>query len=675
MQLYIELETLQLVCSPENRRIVTAIQGKRGGAIPITLQFLEAGVPVRLDASTVLTFGAKESYTSGLSVLESGFEQSDIPEDGTDDDPTWAGSLDLNTVPLDALLAGDTESTDLVGEFTWIADGDAAPTTSATFVLRVFNDVVRGDEGTPSELPAPDDDWVAHGHAQTLTNDQKAQARTNIGAGTPYSLPTASASVLGGIKVGSNLTIDENGVLSAEDGNYTLPTATDAILGGVKIGSGVTITDGVISVSTDYASSAQGQTADNVAQTISGYGDIVAYSAADFVAAGSGTADGASNPEQLLTTTAIGGLTVATLAADDLILKNGSITGTFSTAVTQARTWTMPDKDGTVAMTSDIPTTLPASDVYSWAKAATKPSYTAAEVSAARSIETKTASFTSVVGGRYIVEAGGLISITDPTTRLDSSALQAGDSYETWIGAGTVQFNATGTTFAASRFSIRRRYTGSAWATPSPMLSDTLQVGATNTWDGSTFTGAQAFSSTTRPTSSATGSPSANSLMLRSDCDGRYYKSITRNFERNLTAGNNATFYGPYNSDTQLHLTCSFLPTKIILRAIIMWTSAPGAYATSNFNFDIYHTAIGTSNMSAAAPLTVASTSVQKVVGLEQYIITAEIDASTISTKYGTYASTYGIMDIFSVELKNKTGGSLTTVGTNAGYLTIEAYR
>jgi len=34
---------------------------------------------------------------------------------------------------------------------------------------------------------------------------------------------------------------------------YTLPTATDTVLGGVKIGSGVAITDGVISVSTDYA--------------------------------------------------------------------------------------------------------------------------------------------------------------------------------------------------------------------------------------------------------------------------------------------------------------------------------------------------------------------------------------------------------------------------------------
>ena len=58
-----------------------------------------------------------------------------------------------------------------------------------------------------------------------------------------YSLPTASATVLGGIKVGSNLTIDANtGVLSAVQGSYTLPTASTTVLGGVKVdGTSITI--------------------------------------------------------------------------------------------------------------------------------------------------------------------------------------------------------------------------------------------------------------------------------------------------------------------------------------------------------------------------------------------------------------------------------------------------
>lgn len=58
----------------------------------------------------------------------------------------------------------------------------------------------------------------------------------------PYQLPTASANVLGGIKVGANLSIDENGVLSAQASTpYTLPIATANDLGGIKVGTGLTI--------------------------------------------------------------------------------------------------------------------------------------------------------------------------------------------------------------------------------------------------------------------------------------------------------------------------------------------------------------------------------------------------------------------------------------------------
>jgi len=57
-----------------------------------------------------------------------------------------------------------------------------------------------------------------------------------------YTLPTASVSVLGGVKIGNNLNIDANGVLSAVQGNYTLPTASTTVLGGVKVdGTSITI--------------------------------------------------------------------------------------------------------------------------------------------------------------------------------------------------------------------------------------------------------------------------------------------------------------------------------------------------------------------------------------------------------------------------------------------------
>jgi hypothetical protein len=73
---------------------------------------------------------------------------------------------------------------------------------------------------------------------------------TNGIISTPQ-LVTASNLVLGGVKVGSGLTIDGAGVLSATP--YTLPTATNAVLGGVKVdGTTVTISNGVISSVSGY---------------------------------------------------------------------------------------------------------------------------------------------------------------------------------------------------------------------------------------------------------------------------------------------------------------------------------------------------------------------------------------------------------------------------------------
>ena len=69
------------------------------------------------------------------------------------------------------------------------------------------------------------------------------------GGGTPYELPAATTTTLGGIKVGDNLTITPDGKLSANAGAYELPVATSAILGGVKVGDGLSVTqDGKISV-------------------------------------------------------------------------------------------------------------------------------------------------------------------------------------------------------------------------------------------------------------------------------------------------------------------------------------------------------------------------------------------------------------------------------------------
>jgi hypothetical protein len=74
------------------------------------------------------------------------------------------------------------------------------------------------------------------------------------GSPAAYSLPTATASVLGGVKIGSGLSIDGSGVVTAA-GTYTLPAATVSALGGVIVGAGLAVTSGTISVSYGTSSS------------------------------------------------------------------------------------------------------------------------------------------------------------------------------------------------------------------------------------------------------------------------------------------------------------------------------------------------------------------------------------------------------------------------------------
>lgn len=90
-----------------------------------------------------------------------------------------------------------------------------------------------------------------YGNNSEVSINWRTQCSDGGGSGD---IPIASQSTLGGIKVGSGLSITQDGVLSSTGGGggsgYTLPTATSSRLGGVKIGSGIDVqNDGTISVS------------------------------------------------------------------------------------------------------------------------------------------------------------------------------------------------------------------------------------------------------------------------------------------------------------------------------------------------------------------------------------------------------------------------------------------
>jgi hypothetical protein len=62
---------------------------------------------------------------------------------------------------------------------------------------------------------------------------------TPAGSGPAYTLPVATASVLGGVKVGTGLSVDGTGVLSATVATGFLPTTGGEMTGAITLPSGV----------------------------------------------------------------------------------------------------------------------------------------------------------------------------------------------------------------------------------------------------------------------------------------------------------------------------------------------------------------------------------------------------------------------------------------------------
>lgn len=97
---------------------------------------------------------------------------------------------------------------------------------------------------------------------------------TPASSGSTYTLPAATGSTLGGVKIGSNITVSSGTISLSKtnvtnalgytppttDTKYTLPTASAWTLGGVKIGSNITENSGTISLTKANVTSALGYT-------------------------------------------------------------------------------------------------------------------------------------------------------------------------------------------------------------------------------------------------------------------------------------------------------------------------------------------------------------------------------------------------------------------------------
>ncbi len=187
MKLYVDLKTLQLIEGPGFRNPVTSLRFKRGDGARLEVVFLENGTtPVEIGnpLSLGLQFGVKprNRFDSGYLVFTDDWT---LPGVGAPN-PTYLCSPNFHTAELDAELqvgsptGNELAEVILMGEISW-REGLGDPTSTRTFTVIVENDVNRGTEGTPEELPDPSD-WLT----DQLKTRGVPTSRTDGGVGHLY---------------------------------------------------------------------------------------------------------------------------------------------------------------------------------------------------------------------------------------------------------------------------------------------------------------------------------------------------------------------------------------------------------------------------------------------------------------------------------------------------------
>jgi hypothetical protein len=176
------------------------------------VNLIEAYKPIALpaDPTTALQAATKQYVDARVATVPTGF----LPLTGG----TMTGTIN---VP-----AGEPA---IKCENAWIgSDGTNVSVVSESNYLTVkAGEVVAG---SPLALPG---DPTQSLHAAT-----KAYVDANS---STYTLPAATENSLGGVIVGSGLSVAADGTITASGSEYTLPKASAAILGGIKIGNGLAI--------------------------------------------------------------------------------------------------------------------------------------------------------------------------------------------------------------------------------------------------------------------------------------------------------------------------------------------------------------------------------------------------------------------------------------------------
>ena len=294
MLLYLDIDSRRILSTPT--RAISRLELKRRDNDTLEIVFLREGIVQQLPAGTTARVGIKteNDYASEFLAVTS------LAQTGTGTSTVYSGEINLNTTAMAAAFAEEPATLAAMFEVEWTSG--TALSSSRTLPVSIANDVIRGDEGEPAELPvfytAETIDFQAtQAQAESGTDNatwmsplRTAQAIAASGAG-PHTHPLSE--------------IEQSGATVGQvprwDGTAWAPATPSTGGGG---GGGVTsyndLTDkpslgtAAATAASDYATAAQGAKADSASQP--GH----THSAADIL---SGTLDIARIPTGTTTST------------------------------------------------------------------------------------------------------------------------------------------------------------------------------------------------------------------------------------------------------------------------------------------------------------------------------------------------------------------------------------
>jgi hypothetical protein len=145
MRIYIDIDTRRILTTAT--RPATRLEFKRRDNDAFEVQFLRAGAVQSLPVGTIARVGVKASADFAGEFLAT----DTLSVTGTGADTVYRGAFNLNTTALEALFPEEPASITAMLEVQWVSGTSVG--SSLTLPITIFNDVIRGDEGAPADLP------------------------------------------------------------------------------------------------------------------------------------------------------------------------------------------------------------------------------------------------------------------------------------------------------------------------------------------------------------------------------------------------------------------------------------------------------------------------------------------------------------------------------------------